>query len=168
MNKYYVSDFSSADTYCAFINYMISHSDYFSLVYFSHSVSATYSTSCQKIYDDLLHAKVNVYNSNHWPLTTTLNSSNHIYRLILYRSLESIKPTLNRLHTLASWDYPDAPMDLCFYRNGVCCFASCAHEEEAYLFSDDPVEVDTLKHLGCQITLVKDVCEDRLFRLENL
>ncbi len=97
-----------------------------------------------------------------WPNTETFDQI-HINKFVLYHSDVKCLDSLMLLDDIFDWDYPYAPMDLCFYKEGYCWFAVTAHEYMAYLYTDDIEVLETLEGMG--IELVYDGEETNLFRL---
>lgn len=87
-----------------------------------------------------------------WPNTETMDMK-HIYKIVFYRSDIECLEVLMQVERLYEWDYPNAPMDLCFYREGYCWMAVTAHEQMAYLYTDNKNEVEELQNLGAKLTL---------------
>jgi len=42
------------------------------------------------------------------------------------------------------------------YKNGYCWFALTAHEEMAYLYTDNDRDAETLRNLGLEVTYTED------------
>ena len=106
MKEFFVEEFSSQESYRRFIKYMLSHSQFFSLVYFRAEMEC---------FDWLI-----------------------------------------QVPGLYEWDYPYAPMDLCFYRDGYCWFSLTAHEQTACLYTDKEEELKELAALGAELTFSED------------
>lgn len=49
------------------------------------------------------------------------------------------------------WYYPNAPMDLCFYRDGYCWYESTGHEGDASIYTEDQEEIDDIKEMKANI-----------------
>ena len=168
MKKYFLDDFLTPDQYRQFIELMVTKSEYFSLVYFSKTEGERKKAGVKAIYDKLKSAKVAAWRRNSWPRTWTRNDSGHVYRLVLYHSVPQVIPCLSQPGSLFEWQYPDAPMDLCFYRDGYCWFAVTAHEGEAVLYTDDTHIVEYIRNLGTGVYCHGEVSEADLFLLRAL
>ena len=62
--------------------------------------------------------------------------------------------TLVRVGGLFNWDYPNAPMDLCFYKDNYCCLLNTAHEGYSKMYIEEK-EAAFLESMGinlCEIT----------------
>ena len=72
------------------------------------------------------------------------------------------------VNTLWDWDYPEYPMDPCFYRNGKVFFATCTHERinELYLNSEgDSLSARDFESIGLKLIYQGRISEEQLFRL---
>ena len=78
----------------------------------------------------------------------------HIYRIAYYRSDMKCLETLVRVGGLFNWDYPNAPMDLCFYKDNYCCLLNTAHEgySKMYIEEKEAAFLDSLGINLCEIT----------------
>ena len=109
-----------------------------------------------------------------WPGTITMDFR-HIYNLRVYRinktNPKSVFDILDALETAGSlwdWDYPEYPMDLCFYNNGFAWFASSAHEQWNALYADEPAGIAAdLESIGLQVSQDGDIAEGELFYDES-
>ena len=166
MNKYFLDEFKRFKNYQNFIEYMLSHSDAFSGVYFRYRENEPLKRRTKLIYDQL--KPYMLYNKNvmEWPGTITQNAYHHIYRFVLYRADMKCLDTLLLVKKLYEWDYPLAPMDLCFYRNGYCWLETTAHEGYAWLYTDDEEEVKTLESLGANLEFYKE--DGKMFCLDKI
>ena len=90
-----------------------------------------------------------------WPNTQTFDTR-HIYNIVFYYAKTECLDILCQVKCLYDWDYPDAPMDLCFYKDGYCWFAVTAHEGFSYLYTDDLKVVKDLKKLGVNLEFKKN------------
>ena len=66
------------------------------------------------------------------------------------------------------WDYPNLPMDLCFYKNGYAWFSSSSHEREAYVYTNDAHDIDALIKLGANIEFDCEIDDSQLFLEKSL
>ena len=73
---------------------------------------------------------------------------------------------LCQVNRLMDWDYPIAPMDLCFYKDGYCWFSVTAHEEDFSLYTDDKTVIKDLQNMGVELEYLYDT--DELFYLCDL
>ena len=168
MKKYYMDAFESKEKFCNFINYMVSHSDKFSLVYFRYKENEPLKKSAKEIKTALSQYKIFSINGNQWPSTVTLNANNHIYNINLYKADPETEKTLTKADDIFDWDYPRFPMDLCFYKDGYAWFISSGHEGFAYVLIDDNQSYDDLIRLGANLSYVKDIDDSKLFFEEYL
>ena len=130
---YYLAEFKSKERYAKFIEYMLKHSDFFSVIYFRYNEREPLKRSVKQIRDELRKYKIYSKNTKEWPGTVTRDEK-HIYRIAYYRSDMKCLETLVRVGGLFNWDYPNAPMDLCFYKDNYCCLQSTAHEYSASMY----------------------------------
>ena len=130
---YYLAEFKSKERYAKFIEYMLKHSDFFSVIYFRYNEREPLKRSVKQIRDELRKYKIYSKNTKEWPGTVTRDEK-HIYRIAYYRSDMKCLETLVRVGGLFNWDYPNAPMDLCFYRDNYCCLKNTAHEYSASMY----------------------------------
>ena len=100
-----------------------------------------------------------------WPNTETWDQT-HSYKFVLYNSDIRCLDILTTVKDIYGWDYPNAPMDLCFYKNGYCWMAITAHEQMAYLYTDSKVEVEKLRILGTKLTLANN--DAKIFWLDSI
>lgn len=167
MKVYYLDEFKSIEQYNQFMQYMLLKSDTFSLVYFKYRENEKMKKTTKKIYDSLKKYRLFSKKTNNWPNTENLDTD-HIYNFVMYSSEERCLETLLQVQGIYGWDYPDAPMDLCFYRNGYCWLAVTAHERMAYLYTDNLEEVEKLQSLGAELTYENSVSETLFCRTMNI
>lgn len=158
MRSFFLDKFENAGSYKAFIVYMLLHSDSFSLVYFKYQENEKMKSKTRKIFNDLKNFKMYSKNTKKWPNTETFDES-HIYKIIFYRSKMECLDSLTQVSDIYDWDYPNAPMDLCFYRQGYCWLAVTAHEHMAYLYTDNETELQELRNLGANLTFYENDAE---------
>ncbi len=152
MKEFCLEEFESQEQYREFIKYMLVHSEFFSMVYFKHRENEPLKKNVKILRDSLKKYKIYSENTQEWPNTVTLDETN-IYRIVFYLSKVECLDTLIQVKGLYEWDYPQAPMDLCFYKNGYCWLAITAHEEMAYIYTDNEEEVEELKSIGVRLCL---------------
>ena len=168
MKKYYLEDLNSKEQYCKFINYMVKNSDKFSLVYFKYSENEKVKSTAKEMGKLLKPYKIFSYNGNQWPSTVTLNENNHIYKIYLYKVAPGVEEILTKPNNLFDWDYPNLPMDLCFYKDGYSWFASSSHEHYASIYLETKEEFSNLINLGIEMSYVKEVDRSKLFLESSL
>lgn len=168
MLTFYVEMFDSVEKYKNFIEYMLSHSDYFSFIYFKHREGEKNKKSVETIKTLLKPYKIYSKVTNKWPGTVSLNENNHIYKFFLYKADIGAKTALNKVGQIFEWNYPEYPMDLCFYKDGYAWFSSCAHERLNWLYirEEEQNVVTQLERIGAQITYSKCIDDDSLFFLD--
>ena len=76
-----------------------------------------------------------------WPVTQTWDTRN-TYTMELYAITDEVNAFLHKLNRLYAWLPPPYPMDIAFFRNGVCWFASSAHEGFAWVIWEDESSID--------------------------
>lgn len=150
MKAFDVESFVSPVTYKKFIKYMLENSEYFSLIYFKYKDSEKMKKSTRKIHDKLKKFKVCSKNTMKWPGTETFDTQ-HFYKIVLYASNIECLDSISETEDIFNWNYPKFPMDLCFYRNGYCWFATSSHERMAVLYTDSMEEIKELGTLGVDI-----------------
>lgn len=134
MKRYLVNENCKKEVYRSFIEFMLLNSDTFSLVYFRYSKAEKMTKSVQIIYDTLKPYMIRSSNGNQWPGTTVFGKNEHIYEISLYSSTLKVKDTLAIVDKIFDWNYPNFPMDLCFYKDGYEWYSSTSHEKIAYFF----------------------------------
>ncbi|MFQ6818169.1 MAG: hypothetical protein ACLRTI_03865 [Blautia sp.] len=154
MREYYVDDFKNKKEYKKFIEYMLENSDFFSFIYFKEKENAPVKKSIRFFRSQLQKYKIYSKNTMEWPNTQTFDTR-HIYNMAFYYAKTECLDILCQVKCLYDWDYPDAPMDLCFYKDGYCWFAVTAHEGFSYLYTDDLKVVKDLKKLGVNLEFKK-------------
>lgn len=150
MKQYYVDDFKKKKEYKKFIEYMLENSDFFSFIYFKEKENAPVKKSIRFFRSQLQKYKIYSKNTMEWPNTQTFDTR-HIYNIVFYYAKTECLDILCQVKCLYDWDYPDAPMDLCFYKDGYCWFAVTAHEGFSYLYTDDLKVVKDLTKLGVDL-----------------
>lgn len=168
MKSFYLENINNKESYCRFIDYMISNSDSFSLVYFKYKENEKTRNTVKEIKNLLAPYKIYSYNGNQWPGTVTLNQNNHIYKIILYKTEPKCKEVLLKVDNIYDWDYPSYPMDLCFYKDGYAWFASCAHEHFANLFLEDKFDISVFEKIGIKLHYECDIPQEKLFLESSL
>ncbi len=155
MKKYFVDDLESKEVYRKFMEYMLEKSDFFSLIYFKEKENTPVKKSIRLLRDQLHKYKIYSMNTMEWPNTQTFDTR-HIYNMAFYYAKKECINILCQVDHFYDWDYPEAPMDLCFYKDGYCWFAVTAHEGLSYVYTDDVDIVNDLIQLGARVTFVKD------------
>lgn len=102
-------------------------------------------------------------NTMEWPNTQTFDTR-HIYNMAFYYAKMECLDILCQVDRLYEWDYPEAPMDLCFYRDGYCWFAVTAHEGFSYLYTEDLEVVNDLIKLGTNLEFTENT--SRIFYID--
>lgn len=168
MKCYCFEEFDSKKKYSDFVDYMLTHSDTFSLVYFKYNESEKVKKSVKEIQNLLKPYKIFSVNGNQWPSTITHNEFNHIYKITLYSAHSESKNALLKANGIFDWDYPKFPMDLCFYKNGYAWFSSSSHEYYAEIVLDDKKFFSELTNLGAVLHYERDIDESKLFLEKSL
>ena len=137
MRQLFIYNPESKDQYNELVSLLHSASEAFSLTYYREDEKEEYSPSVQEIRKQLEPALI------HSELTRVMPSmqvgGNHgLYELALYRTeFEQGFALIDAASSLWDWDYPNLPMDLCFFNKGAAWFVSSAHEQFAYLYLFD-------------------------------
>ena len=150
---YYLEELEDKEQYAKFIEYMLRNSDFFSVIYFRYNEWESLKRSVKQIRDELRKYKIYSKNTKEWPGTVTMDEK-HVYRIAYYRSDMKCLETLVRVGGLFNWDYPNAPMDLCFYKDNHCCLLNTAHEGYSKMYIEEKEEA-FLESMGidlCEIT----------------
>ncbi len=164
MKCFCVSDIKNKSQYEKFIEYMLLNSEYFSFIYFRYKEHEKMKKRTREIHDSLKNYKVKSKFTHEWPGTISFDED-HFYKFVLYRSTMEVKDILCKVESLFDWDYPIAPMDLCFYKDGYCWFSVTAHEQDASLYTDDKKVIKDLENMGIELGYLYDT--DDLFYLDN-
>ena len=162
MKSYYLEGLDNTDTYRSFVEYMIEHSNEFSVVYLRFS-DGKLKKSMRKIKEELKPFHLRRAETNVMPSMITLNGENGHYILTYYLADEKALPILKRVDSIMEWDYPKMPMDLCFFRDGYAWFVSSAHEGYCILYTDDPNTLEEIRGLGITTEYNEDIPTDKLF-----
>lgn len=155
MKEYFVDEIKNKKVYDNFIQYMLEHSDFFSVVYFRNRKDSPLNKYLKKYKKALRPYILHAENTRKWPNTETWDGRS-VYRIAFYYADMECYDILTRVNDIFEWHYPRAPMDLCFYKNGYCWFALTAHEEMAYLYTDNDRDAETLRNLGLEVTYTED------------
>ena len=167
---YYVEGCEKKDTWHLFQRVLLAYSDAFSLVYFKYQDNETQSVGVSQINEELSQYEMDERIVTEWPGTRHINGR-YNYRMVTYRidsSVFNVMDTLEKVDTLWDWDYPEYPMDICFYRNGIAWFATSAHEHwnALYLLTDGsfPLASD-IDSIGIHLVFQHKVVEADIFHL---
>ena len=170
---YYVDGCEEREIYQKMIGIATAFCDTMSFIYFKYKQNESCSESIKGIKKALLKYKIESKKVTKWPLTETKDFG-HIYYMVTYNIPHDLpesftfSDTLEMVNSLWDWNYPEYPMDPCFYRNGLVFFASCTHEKmnELYLHSEgDTLSKKDYESIGLKLTYLRSVQEDQLFRL---
>lgn len=165
MKKYCLDNFTTASDYANFIKYMLSKSDYFSLIDFRYKKNEPLKNKSKRIFELLKNNKIGAQYATKWP-GTEIADKDHFYKIVFYKSNIEAHKALTIVDNIFEWYYPNAPMDLCFYRQGYCWYESIAHETEAYLYVDDVTEITEIEKLNLNIWWSGETNDD-LFQLNE-
>lgn len=149
--KYYVNGCNDRETAHLLMRLLLSYSDAFSLIYFRYHINEVLSKTAATIKDMLTPFEVDTRNVTEWPGTSIKNSRGHVYQMITYRRAVEAIPALEIVDNLWEWNYPQFPMDPCFYKAGYAWFATSTHEGWNALFLKDDEDyplVSDLESLG--------------------
>ena len=168
METWFVDNFQNHETYWSFLAYIGAHSDAFSLIYFQYDQGEKPSQTVLAVKDALAPYLIEEKEVTRWPGTETRNENCHIYCMRTYRvSFDSLE-ALEAADSLWDWDYPEYPMDLCFYRRGYAWFASSVHEHWNALYTDEPRMIRDLSSVGLQVSLTGETDRKDIFFDESL
>jgi len=162
---FYISELKSKIQYEQFIEYMLLNSDYFSFIYFRYKENEKMKKSTKEIHDNLKNFKIKSKFTNKWPGTVSFDED-HFYKFVLYRSTVEAKDILCKVKNLFDWDYPMAPMDLCFYKDGYCWLSVTAHEADVSLYTENKNILKDLDTIGIELEYAYDT--EELFYLCEL
>ena len=166
MKKYYIRDFDNKENYLKFIHYLMSNSDTFSLVYFRYQENSKPTRTTKQVSKMLDPYKIYAERVYEWPSMITWDTV-HIYKLTMYRACEEAEEALALADCLYDWDYSKYPMDLCFYKDGYCWFATSSHECWNALYTNSKKTKIELEKLGVIIDDECDFDESNLFYNEK-
>jgi len=161
---FFVSEMKSKEQYERFMEYLLLHSEYFSVIYFRYTENERMKKRTREIHDRLTSYKVKSKFTHEWPGTVSLDE-NHFYKFALYQSKIEVKDILCKVDRLFDWDYPIAPMDISFYKDGYCWFSVTAHERDASLYTDDEAMIRDLEKMEIELEYLYDT--DDIFYLRN-
>lgn len=164
MRCFSVSEIKNKEQYGKFIEYMLLNSEYFSFIYFRYKENEKMKKRTREIHDSLKNYKVKSKFTQEWAGTVSFDE-NHFYKLVLYQSKLEVKDVLCKVERLFDWDYPIAPMDISFYKNGYCWFSVTAHEQDADLYTDDKKVIEDLEQMGIELEYLYDT--DEIFYLKD-
>lgn len=168
-DSYYVGGLEDEDVSRRFLRTILSYSDAFSLIYFKYQQNEKGSPGTAEIQKGLSRFILNSRNVTEWPGTKLLsNKQDHIYCMKTYRiDFFKMLPVFERVKTLWDWDYPNYPMDPCFYKDGYAWFAVSTHEHwnELYLRKSTsyPLASD-LESLGVSLISQGKADEAKLYK----
>lgn len=172
---YYVEGCQDRELYQKMIRIAITMCDTLSLIYFKYKHNEKTTETAKSIKSALRKYAIKSEKVFQWPLTET-RDYNHIYNMVTYtiprdfnvESVFDIVSVFDMVQTLWDWDYPEYPMDPCFYRNGKVFFATCTHEHinELYLNSEgDYFSVKDIESIGVKLYHQGRIPEEQLFHL---
>lgn len=163
MRSYYVDGLENRTQYINFIRIMVEMSDAFSFVYFKYNDRRTLRATVKNIKQKLQPYKLYSKKTNNLPSMVTLNESGNVYNLAIYKSVPEVVDILVMVDSLWDWDYPNYPMDLCFFKNGYAHFISSAHEEYSILYTDEKNLVQLLREHDIKLTAYKKINMNELY-----
>ena len=161
MKCYYVQS-CSGEAYRRFVEIMLRESTAFSVVSFMTQKNARLPKVIKEFKEAISALKIYSADTNHWPGMISFDQRS-CYRLFAFRSDPRALDQLRMVNSLYEWDYPDHPLDLCFYKNGYVLFASCAHEMWNKLYTQDEGLIKELSDAGMVITREKDIPDEELY-----
>lgn len=166
-NRYFVEGCEQKDISRSFIRILLACSDAFSLIYFRYKENEKQKKSTLKIKKKFAPYKLCSKEVTEWPGTKLYgNEQGHIYQMETYSIDMAMLPVFDSVDTIWDWDYPQFPMDPCFYRNGYAWFSISTHEHDnsLYLREDESVpSVLDLESFGLKLIPQGEVKESELF-----
>ena len=70
------------------------------------------------------------------------------YIIRVYRADMAAEKILQKPKSLFDWNWPSYPMDLSFFKDGVCWFATTAHEKVACVYTEADALLEDLRKIG--------------------
>ena len=166
---YSVGNCDNMDVWKVFLGVLQVYSDSFSLIFYKHKPNERDCMRTSRIKKKLRPYLLDQRETTIWPGTEIL-TLNHgeTYQIATYRcnvEMWNALEIMERVGTLWDWDYP-LPMDLCFYKNGRCLFASSAHERWNALFlseDQDFLSENDLLSFGLTLRIEGKIAEKDVF-----
>lgn len=168
MKSYYVDGLEKKEIYNNFIRLMIQNSDAFSIVYFKYNETRRLRATVKSIKQKLQPYKLHSERTMTMPSMSVDNDSLNVYNLTFYKATIDTEKILMLADTMWDWDYPNFPMDLCFFKNGYAWFVSSAHEKYAIIYTDDKEMISLLKRNNITLVFNEDIDVSTLYRNEKL
>ena len=82
--------------------------------------------------------------------------------MYVYQTTGAGLKILEKMEDIYEIDYPEYPMDISFYKDGICVFGCCAHEELNQLYTNDVNLLERMRTIGFEIIV------DEKERIEDL
>ncbi len=142
--------------YEKFIDYALKKCDVFILTYCVLKGSPVKKTQ-KEMKEHLKAFQIKSYRSLSWPGTKLLCEGSYQYTVRVYRCSEEAADILYLPGDFFKWEYPEYPCDLCFVRDNRVWFVVTAHEEDAYIYCQDDLEVLDLQKLGLEFNYTEDI-----------
>ena len=135
---YYLEGLEDKTIWNKLTGMLFAFSDTFSLITFKYHQNEKASPTTTKILKEVSRYRIGSRIVKKWPSTEILGDQKHIYRMNLFRidlnGIDKLFSVFEQVGTLWDWDYPDYPMDPCFYKNGYAWFSVSTHEHECQVF----------------------------------
>jgi hypothetical protein len=153
---YDLNEEPKGEQYRALINYLCDHSDAAMLV--SHTEWCETKSDKQQIKKNrktLAPYRVGTRSNPKWTVTTKFYTqpTDIQYYIDFYKICEPVRQyILTTVDRLYEWELPKTPEDISFFLKGTCIFASCTHEEFAWIVC----EKEFIKSLGIQYTSISE------------
>ena len=172
---YYVEGLEIKTVWEQFLGNLLAYSDCFSLIYYKNYHNEKASAYTSEVRKTLSRLCIGSQIVNQWPSTTVYDrSSKHVYRMNTYRInmdyMNTILSVFARVGNLSNWDYPDYPMDPCFYQNGYAWFVTSTHEHLSVLYlekgGNGPL-VSDVESIGVHLIPTGTVEEKDLYSLNS-
>ena len=168
--RYYVEGLESEENSSALMRILMNYCDSFSLVYFRYRENEKQKRETVRIKKILSKYKINSKSVMEWPGTKQItNHMGHIYNLVTYRiesDMSNVLPFMDEVGSMWNWDYPDYPMDPCFYKNGLAMFFLTCHEKLSTIYlrkNEGYPTISELESIGLNLIFEGTVPESKIY-----
>lgn len=133
--------------YELFLDYALSSTDYFMLVYKNY-YNHGFSKPLKEIRSKLAPLKIKRRSNPQWPGTPGTYCRDTAYQVVFYKNDSCAKDVLLKAEDIFGWRSPLFPEDLAFFRGNECWFYSVAHEKIAMVVEPNDEDITFFKRLG--------------------
>lgn len=130
-----------------FLRYALERSDAFLLVFCDYDSKQSYEKRKKKLREELSGYRIKSRRNPSWP-SNEIHTDKYKCFVDIHRMSLEVLPFLLKTEGIYNWMYPTYPEDLCFFKNGKCWFASCAHERFASILLKTEADIEFLKANG--------------------